>query len=89
MALVELKQHHARLQDGRKETATLKKQLFANTGLRVSRFCLGTMTFGTAWGFGADKAECEQVFQAYLDAGGNFIDTANVYTNGESEEMLV
>lgn len=66
----------------------MKTQLFGSTGLRVSKFCLGTMTFGTSWGFGSDKEECKQVFNSYLDSGGNFIDTANVYTNGESEEFL-
>lgn len=62
--------------------------LFGNTGLRLSRLCLGTMTFGTAWGFGVDQATSQRVLDAYLDSGGNFIDTANKYTDGESESIL-
>lgn len=62
--------------------------LFGRTGLRVSRFCLGTMTFGTAWGWGADRSESERMFNTFLEAGGNFVDTANKYTDGESESIL-
>ncbi|GHD59072.1 aldo/keto reductase [Jeongeupia chitinilytica] len=58
------------------------------SGLRVSRLSLGTMTFGTEWGWGADKEAARQVFDLYLDAGGNFIDTADAYTNGTSEAWL-
>ncbi|SMC22345.1 Predicted oxidoreductase [Andreprevotia lacus DSM 23236] len=58
------------------------------SGLRVSRLSLGTMTFGTEWGWGADKAAAQRLFDAYLDAGGNFIDTADVYTGGTSEQWL-
>ena len=50
------------------------------SGLRVSEICLGTMTFGTEWGYGADKTESRKVFNAFLEAGGNFLDTANRYT---------
>jgi aryl-alcohol dehydrogenase-like predicted oxidoreductase len=50
--------------------------------------CLGAMTFGTDWGFGADEAACQEIYNVYREAGGNFIDTANVYTNGVSEEMV-
>lgn len=57
------------------------------SGLVVSPFCLGTMTFGTArWGSG--EGESRAVFNAYVEAGGNFIDTADVYSSGRSEEML-
>lgn len=57
------------------------------SGLVVSPLALGTMTFGTArWGSGSDQARA--VFDAYVDAGGNFIDTANVYAGGRSEAML-
>jgi len=57
------------------------------SGLAVSPFCLGTMTFGTArWG--SDERGSRAVFDAFLDAGGNFIDTADVYSGGQSEEML-
>ncbi|MEO1400650.1 MAG: aldo/keto reductase [Cyanobacteria bacterium J06635_1] len=59
-----------------------------NTGLKVSRLALGTMTFGDDWGWGADEANARQQFETYLDAGGNFIDTADLYTNGNSEKML-
>jgi aryl-alcohol dehydrogenase-like predicted oxidoreductase len=58
------------------------------SGLRVSRLALGVMTFGTEWGWGADKAAAQRIFDAYVDAGGNFIDTADVYTNGTSERWL-
>src|ERR1700722_6215022 len=57
------------------------------TGLRVSPLCLGTMTFGTEWGFGAEEKVSKQMFDRYIDAGGNFIDTADGYTNGHSEEL--
>jgi aryl-alcohol dehydrogenase-like predicted oxidoreductase len=59
-----------------------------NTGLKVSRLALGTMTFGDDWGWGADEANARQIFDAYLEAGGNFIDTADLYTNGNSERMV-
>jgi aryl-alcohol dehydrogenase-like predicted oxidoreductase len=58
------------------------------SGLRVSPLCLGTMTFGTDWGWGADEAVSHSLFDRYLEAGGNFIDTADAYTGGRSEEML-
>lgn len=59
-----------------------------NTGLKVSRLALGTMTFGDDWGWGADATNARQIFDAYVEAGGNFIDTADLYTNGNSERML-
>ncbi|MBV8901456.1 MAG: aldo/keto reductase [Verrucomicrobia bacterium] len=58
------------------------------SGLRVSPLCLGTMTFGTEWGWGAEEATAATLFDQYLAAGGNFVDTADGYTNGKSEEML-
>jgi aryl-alcohol dehydrogenase-like predicted oxidoreductase len=58
------------------------------SGLRVSRLALGSMTFGTEWGWGADEATARQLFDLYLDAGGNFVDTADLYTNGTSETWL-
>ncbi|MGB0523194.1 MAG: aldo/keto reductase [Flammeovirgaceae bacterium] len=63
-------------------------KLFGNSGLRVSELCLGAMTFGTEWGTGADKATSKAVFDAFVAAGGNFIDTANRYTEGTSETYL-
>ncbi|MDM9382953.1 aldo/keto reductase [Chlorogloeopsis sp. ULAP01] len=59
-----------------------------NTNLYVSPFCLGTMSFGTDWGWGADRAESHRMFNLYIERGGNFIDTANHYTNGTSETFL-
>jgi aryl-alcohol dehydrogenase-like predicted oxidoreductase len=58
------------------------------SGLRVSRLALGTMTFGTEWGWGSDEETSRQMFNAYIDAGGNFIDTADLYTGGTSETWL-
>jgi len=58
------------------------------TGLKVSRLALGTMTFGTEWGWGADKDTARQLVDAYVEAGGNFFDTADLYTNGTSEAWL-
>lgn len=63
-------------------------KLLGKTGLRVSELALGTMTFGDDWGWGASKETCEELVKTYLDAGGNFIDTANFYTNGSSEKIL-
>src|SRR5258708_25806198 len=59
------------------------------TGLRVSRLALGTMTFGTEWGWGTDKETARELVNTYVDAGGNFFDTADLYTNGTSETWLV
>lgn len=58
------------------------------SGLRVSSLCLGTMTFGTEWGWGNEEKDAKLIFQKYLEAGGNFIDTADGYTNGKSEELI-
>jgi len=55
-----------------------------NTGLKVSEVALGTMTFGRE----AEEKDSVEILQEYLGAGGNFIDTANVYSNGKSEEIL-
>ena len=59
-----------------------------HSGLRVSPLCLGTMTFGTEWGWGAEESVSRSLLNGYLEAGGNFIDTADGYTAGKSEEML-
>src|SRR5580765_4660474 len=68
---------------------TLKDyRLLGRSGLRVSPLCLGTMTFGEDWGWGAGKDDARRMLDAYADAGGNFIDTANLYTNGTSELFL-
>ena len=58
------------------------------SGLRVSPMVLGTMTFGTDWGWGADEAEARRILDTYLDRGGNIVDTANFYTGGSSEALL-
>lgn len=63
-------------------------RLLGRSGLRVSPMALGTMTFGTEWGWGADDAESRKLFEAYVERGGNFIDTANNYTNGTSERLV-
>ena len=63
-------------------------RLLGNSGLRVSELSLGTMTFGEDWGWGAAADEARKIYDAYREVGGNFIDTANVYTNGASETML-
>jgi aryl-alcohol dehydrogenase-like predicted oxidoreductase len=67
---------------------TMRYRLFGRSGLRVSELALGTMTFGTDWGWGADRDECGKMFEAYAAAGGNFVDTANNYTNGTSERVV-
>jgi aryl-alcohol dehydrogenase-like predicted oxidoreductase len=63
-------------------------RLLGNSGLRVSEVALGTMTFGEDWGWGTAKDEARKVYDAFREAGGNFIDTANLYTNGTSESFL-
>jgi aryl-alcohol dehydrogenase-like predicted oxidoreductase len=66
----------------------MRYQLLGPSGLRVSELCLGTMSFGDAWGFGADEKESHRILGEFADAGGNFLDTANKYHEGQSEEIL-
>jgi len=66
----------------------MRYKLLGRSGLRVSEICLGTMTFGEEWGWGANKAECKKIYDAFIDAGGNFLDTANRYTEGTSEKFV-
>ncbi|MEM6992526.1 MAG: aldo/keto reductase [Myxococcota bacterium] len=66
----------------------LRYRLLGKSGLRVSEICLGTMSFGDQWGFGADQATSHQVLDAYAEAGGNFLDTANKYHGGQTEEIV-
>lgn len=66
----------------------MKYKLLGNSGLRVSELCLGTMTFGLEWNWGADYENSKKMFDVYREAGGNFIDTANRYTEGTSEKFL-
>ncbi|CAO3569163.1 unnamed protein product [Mortierella alpina] len=69
-------------------TALDKYVLLGKSGLRVSPLSLGTMTFGEEWGFGSNKEACKKIFDTYHERGGNFYDTANIYTNGDSERFL-
>jgi aryl-alcohol dehydrogenase-like predicted oxidoreductase len=71
-----------------KKETHMKYRLLGNSGLRVSEAALGTMTFGEDWGWGSAKDEARKVYDAFRAAGGNFIDTANFYTNGTSESFL-
>ena len=66
----------------------MRYKLLGTSGLRVSELCLGTMTFGDDWGWGADRTESRRVFDAFAAAGGNFVDTANSYTGGTSERFV-
>ena len=66
----------------------MKYKLLGASGLRVSELCLGTMTFGETWGWGADEATCGGILDAFAERGGNFVDTANNYTDGTSEEIV-
>jgi aryl-alcohol dehydrogenase-like predicted oxidoreductase len=68
--------------------AELRYQLLGRSGLRVAELGLGTMTFGTDWGWGADLDESRRIFERYVEAGGNFIDTASNYTDGSSERFI-
>jgi len=66
----------------------MRYRLLGKTGLRVSELCLGAMTFGEEWGWGASPEESRKMFERFVEAGGNFIDTANHYTNGTSERIV-
>lgn len=66
----------------------MKYRVLGRSGLKVSQVCLGTMTFGEEWGFGASKEESRKQFEVFATEGGNFIDTANVYTRGTSESFV-
>jgi aryl-alcohol dehydrogenase-like predicted oxidoreductase len=66
----------------------MKYYLLGKSGLRVSEICLGAMTFGEEWGWGASKEDSRRVFDVYVDAGGNFVDTANNYTGDTSEKYV-
>jgi aryl-alcohol dehydrogenase-like predicted oxidoreductase len=65
----------------------MRYKLLGHSGLRVSELCLGTMTFGEESGWGAARDECARMLDAFAEAGGNFIDTADAYTNGSSEQI--
>src|ERR1700738_1386518 len=66
----------------------MRYRLLGPSGLRVSEISLGTMTFGEEWGWGTAKEEAQRIYNAYREAGGNFIDTANFYTGGTSETFV-
>ena len=66
----------------------MRYRLLGTSGLRVSELALGTMTFGETWGWGASKDESRKIFERFREAGGNFVDTANNYTDGTSEEFV-
>lgn len=66
----------------------MKYVTLGRSGLRVSELSLGTMTFGTDWDFGGDRDVSRAQFDAYAEAGGNFIDTADIYTDGTSEKYV-
>lgn len=66
----------------------MRYKLLGKSGLRVSEICLGAMTFGEDWGWGSSTEESRKILDAFFEAGGNFIDTANIYTNGTSETLL-
>jgi len=66
----------------------MRYKILGQSGLHVSELCLGTMTFGEDWGWGASKEESRKIFDAFAEAGGNFIDTSCNYTNGTSERFI-
>ena len=66
----------------------MRYKLLGHSGLRVSEVCLGTMTFGETWGWGASLSESKKMFDLFTEAGGNFIDTSVNYTDGSAEEFL-
>jgi len=66
----------------------MRYKLLGKSGLRVSELCLGAMTFGEDWGWGASRQESKKMYDAFRKIGGNFIDTANIYTNGTSEKFV-
>ena len=66
----------------------MRHHSLGRTGLFVSELCLGTMTFGDAWNFGATAEEISEIFDSYVEAGGNFFDTACNYQGGAAETHL-
>jgi aryl-alcohol dehydrogenase-like predicted oxidoreductase len=66
----------------------MRYRLFGPSGIRVSEICLGTMSFGDVWGFGADEKESHRILDTFAEEGGNFVDTANKYHEGQTEEIL-
>src|SRR5580704_15882777 len=71
-----------------KDFCLMKYKLLGRSGLKVSELCLGTMGFGTENGWGADRDASFAIMDAYANAGGNFLDTANIYKLGTSEKII-
>ena len=63
----------------------MRYKLLGRSGLRVSELALGALTFGTEWGWGCDRDESRRIFDAFAEAGGTFVDTANIYADGISD----
>lgn len=66
----------------------MRYRIFGQTGLRVSSLALGTGNFGKGWGYGSDREDAAKIYASYRETGGNFIDTADQYQFGQSEEMV-
>lgn len=66
----------------------MKYKLLGQTGLKVSELCLGTMGFGTEFGWGLEEKPSFEILDGFANAGGNFLDTANYYTRGTSERII-
>src|SRR4051812_31566510 len=66
----------------------MRYTLLGNSGLRVSELCLGTMTFGTDWGFGGPPQAARAQMELFAEQGGNFVDTAGNYTNGTADRLV-
>ncbi len=66
----------------------MKYKLLGPSGLKVSELCLGTMGFGTEWNWGVDQTASFKILDTFANAGGNFLDTANRYTEGSSERII-
>lgn len=66
----------------------MRYKILGKSGLRVSELCLGTMSFGSPEPWATSDAEAKKIFSAFSEAGGNFIDTANLYAGGESEKCI-
>ena len=62
----------------------MRYKLLGPSGLRVSELCLGTMTFGEDWGWGSSKDESRKIYDAFREAGGNFVDTTFWTSKGET-----
>src|SRR3979409_913474 len=65
----------------------MRYRLMGTSGVRISEVALGTMTFGEDWGWGASRDVSARMLDLFADAGGNVVDTADVYTNGTSETI--